>query len=103
MRQLATTEDTAEGGQEELEELEKFGHRSRIADRCTSRGQGSDFCPSYTCICGRVVAASHGDDELPSSMSSLEIPDSLGDLAQRVGPVDDWGHLAGLDELLQNN
>ena len=34
-------------------------------------------------------------------MSLFQIPDGLGNLAQRVRPVDDRRDLAGLDELLQ--
>jgi hypothetical protein len=49
-----------------------------------------------------VVGGSHGDDDLSPSVSLLQIPDGLGDLAQWVGPVDDRRHLAGLDQLLQH-
>src|SRR5215208_5301744 len=46
--------------------------------------------------------ASHGDDDFSSSVSFFQIPDGLGDLAQRVSPVDDWCDLTGFDELLED-
>src|SRR5215208_1000188 len=46
--------------------------------------------------------ASHGDDDFSSSVSFFQIPDGLGDLAQRVSPVDDRCNLAGFDELLED-
>jgi hypothetical protein len=42
---LATAQGVDESGQEEPEE---FDHRGRIADRCTSRVRGADFCPPTT-------------------------------------------------------
>ena len=50
-----------------------------------------------------MVGASDGDDDLSSSVSLLEIPDRLRDLAQRVRPVDNRRHLSGFEELLENN
>jgi hypothetical protein len=41
--------------------------------------------------------ASHGDDDFSSSVSFFQMPDGLGDLAQRVRPVDDRCDLAGFD------
>src|SRR3712207_1875400 len=46
--------------------------------------------------------ASHADDDFPSSASLLQIADGLGDLAQRVGAVDDRCDLPGFDELLED-
>jgi hypothetical protein len=46
--------------------------------------------------------ASHGDDNFSSSVSFFQITDGLGDLAQRVRPVDDRCDLAGFDELPQD-
>jgi hypothetical protein len=34
-----------------------------------------------------------------SSVALFQIFDSLGDLAQRVTPVDNWCHLSGLHEI----
>ena len=48
-------------------------------------------------------SASDGDDELSSGVPLLQLPDGLGDLAQRVGPVNDRRELAGLDELPQDH
>src|SRR5918997_107036 len=47
--------------------------------------------------------ASHGDDDLSSSVSSFQIPDGLGDLGEWVRPVDDRCDLAGFDELLEDD
>src|SRR5215204_3188866 len=47
--------------------------------------------------------ASHGDDDFSLSVSLFQIPDGLGDLAQRVGPVDDRCDLAGFYELLEDD
>src|SRR5215208_2491450 len=47
--------------------------------------------------------ASHGDDDFSSSVSLFQIADRLGDLAQRVRPVDDRCDLAGFDELLEDD
>jgi hypothetical protein len=41
----------------------------------------------------------HADDDLSSSVSLFEIPDGLGNLGERVGPVDDRCDLPGFDEL----
>ena len=38
------------------------------------------------------------DDDLAPRVAVLHVPDGRGHLAQRVGPVDDRCHLAGLDE-----
>jgi hypothetical protein len=46
---------------------------------------------------------SKGDDDFPSSVSGLDIADSLRCLAQRVCAVDDRSDLSGLDELFENN
>ena len=43
--------------------------------------------------------ASHGDDELASGPSFLEVANGLGNLGQRVGPVDHRGELPRFDEL----
>ena len=45
------------------------------------------------------LGASDGDDDLPAGVALLHVPDGVGGLAQRVGPVDDRRHLARLDEL----
>src|SRR3712207_1974295 len=42
---------------------------------------------------------SDGDDELSSDVSFFQITDGLGDLGERVSPVDDRCELAGLYEL----
>ena len=48
----------------------------------------------------RDSGASHGDDDLAAaSVAMYQIPDGLGDLAQRVGPIDDRRDLAGLKQL----
>ena len=47
--------------------------------------------------------ASHGDDEFTLSVSLLQIPDGLWNLGERVRPVDDWGELAGFDEILEDD
>ena len=49
----------------------------------------------------RRAPLSHRDDDLAASMPLFQVPEGLGDLAQRVRPVDDRLDLAGLDELLQ--
>src|SRR5215204_3832317 len=46
--------------------------------------------------------ASHGDDDFSSSVSFFQIPDGLGDLGERVRPVDDRCYLSGFDELLED-
>src|ERR1700750_3310686 len=46
-------------------------------------------------------AASDGDDDLSAGVALLHVPDGVGCLAQRVRPVDDRRHLAGLDELVE--
>ena len=51
----------------------------------------------------RRQSASDGDDELSSGVPLLQLPDGFGDLAQGVGPADDRGELAGLDELPQDH
>jgi hypothetical protein len=45
---------------------------------------------------------SHGDDDLPSGLSRLQISNRLGNLAQRERPVDDRRHLPGFDQVLQD-
>src|SRR5215210_3279492 len=47
--------------------------------------------------------ASHGDDDFSSRVPFYQIPDGLGDLAQRVGSVDDRCDLPGFDELLEDD
>ncbi len=37
-----------------------------------------------------------------TSVALFEIPDRLGDLAQRVAPVNYWDYFSGLKELLQD-
>jgi hypothetical protein len=39
------------------------------------------------------------DDDLARSVTFLHVPDGRGDFAQRIRPIDDRCHLAGLDEL----
>src|ERR1700691_388434 len=39
------------------------------------------------------------DDDLALGVAVPQVPDGLGGLAQRVGPVDDRPDLAGLDEV----
>jgi hypothetical protein len=46
---------------------------------------------------------SHGDDDFSSGVSLFQIPDRLGDLGERVGPVDDRCDLPGFDELLEDD
>jgi energy-coupling factor transporter ATP-binding protein EcfA2 len=50
---------------------------------------------------GAVRTPSHGKDDLRARVLHFEVPDGLGSLAQRVGPVDDRGDLSGLDEFSQ--
>src|SRR5215203_7083399 len=45
---------------------------------------------------------SHADDDLSSGVSLFQITDGLGDLTQRVYPIDDGCDLTGLDELLED-
>ena len=47
--------------------------------------------------------ALHGDDDILSVVSLIQIPDGLGDLAQRVRPVADRCDLPGFDELLEDD
>ena len=42
-----------------------------------------------------VAGASDGDDDLAPGVACFERPHGLGDLAQRVGPADARGELAG--------
>src|SRR5260370_32817753 len=44
-------------------------------------------------------ARSEGDDDLSPGVPLLQVADGLGDLAQRVRPVDDRCDLSGFDEL----
>src|SRR6516225_8029748 len=64
------------------------------------------FClpwPSPSSNCGQYdVAGSYGDDNLSPGVSLLEVADSLGNLAQRVGPIDDRRDLPGLEQLPQD-
>src|SRR5919199_5187644 len=54
---------------------------------------------SYRCgVSGTAVRASNVDDDLPPSASLVQIPDGVGDFAQRVRPVEDRHDLARLDE-----
>src|SRR5207244_6551585 len=48
-----------------------------------------------------VGRRSDRDGHLPSDVPGFEVPDGLGNIRQRVGPVDDRSHLAGFDELAQ--
>jgi hypothetical protein len=57
--------------------------------------------PSYLVDEG-LRFASHGDDDFTSSVSHFQMLDGLGDLAQRVRPVDNRPELAGLHKLLQD-
>src|SRR5213082_2542794 len=81
--------------------------------RATSSASGSSWSFSLCCgdsgfrpygfpVSGLAVRAAHGDDELPPSASLVQIADGVGDLAQRVRPVDHRGDLAGGDEFLQD-
>ena len=47
--------------------------------------------------------ASHGDDGFSSGVFFFQIPHGLGDLSERVGPVDDRCDLPGFDELLEDH
>src|SRR6266545_6778737 len=49
------------------------------------------------------IRASHGDDDLSSSVSRFHVAHGLGDLAERVRPIDDGRDLPGLDELLEHD
>jgi hypothetical protein len=49
-----------------------------------------------------TVIGLHGDDDLAASLACYQRPHSLGDLAQRVSPPDEWPELAGLDQLPQD-
>ena len=53
--------------------------------------------------CSRVAMRSHCDDNLPPGAAVDHVLDGRGGFAQRVGPVDDRGDLAGLDELLEDD
>lgn len=48
------------------------------------------------------AGGSHGDDDLPPGVSFFEVADSLSNLAQRIGPVDDRRDLPGLEKLAQD-
>jgi hypothetical protein len=47
--------------------------------------------------------ALHSDDDIFSVVPLFQIPDGLGDLAQRVRPVADRCELPGFDELLEDD
>ena len=47
----------------------------------------------------RLRAWSHRDDDLSSSVPIIQVADGRGNLAERVGLVDDGRDVAGLDEL----
>jgi hypothetical protein len=68
-----------------------FGQR---ATRC-QEGEAWRACRSPS---GRPA---DGDDDLAARVALSPVPDRLGDLAQRVGPVDQRRDLAGLDQLPQ--
>jgi len=48
-----------------------------------------------------ATRTSHGDHDLPSAVTSPQIPEGVRDFAQRERSVDDRCDLAALDELLQ--
>ena len=47
--------------------------------------------------------AFHGDDDILSIVFLFQIPDGLGDLAQRVRPVADRCDPPGFDELIEDD
>src|SRR3989304_3360648 len=53
-------------------------------------------------ICA-VVRASHGDDVLALGVSFSHGPESVGDFAQLITPVDDRCHFSGLEKLSQDH
>src|ERR1051325_5188745 len=63
------------------------------------RGGGAEEARSQTRSVPYDLSASDGEDDLPADVPLLHVPDGVGGLAQRVRPVDDRRHLAGLDEL----
>ena len=76
------------------------------------RARSLDFLQDHTCAIGckrrlgrllamaPVIRTSHGDNDLSSAVTFLQIPESVRDFAQRERSVDDRRELAGLDELL---
>ena len=44
----------------------------------------------------------YGDDNLSPGVPFFEVSNGLGSITQRVGPVDDWRDLAGLEKLAQD-
>jgi hypothetical protein len=40
-----------------------------------------------------LLVGLQGDDDLSADVACFEMPDGLGDLAQGIGPVDDWATL----------
>src|SRR5918995_1757273 len=68
--------------------------------------QASEYgLPSIPQLRGWVIRLSgfpsHGDDGFSSGVSFFQISDGLGDLGERVRPVDDRCELAGFDKLLE--
>src|SRR5215472_8286947 len=55
---------------------------------CALASRGRVSRPALRSWRGRPCR-SHGDDDLPLGVACFEVADGLGDLAQRVGPVDD--------------
>ena len=52
-------------------------------------------------LSGAAVRASNADDDLPPSTSRVQVADGVGDLAQRIRPVDHGRDLAGFNQLRQ--
>src|SRR5713226_4891310 len=51
----------------------------------------------------RLGYASHGDDDLSLGVSFSHVPESVGDFAQLVTPVNDRCHLSGLEKVSQDH
>src|SRR6266545_8061242 len=60
------------------------------------------WCVSFTWA-PSMASFSNADDDLPHSLSRLQVADRLGNLAQGERPVDDRRDLPGFDELLQDD
>src|SRR5712691_829931 len=71
--------------------------REYDGEQLLSEGHG----PHRTAL--RLGYASHGDDDLSLSVSFSHVPESVGDLAQLVTPVDDRCHFPGLEKLSQDH
>ena len=88
-----------------LPDLQVEGHQPRTPP---ANRAGATTRPGPARRCSRRLLtatrrASHGDDDLAACAAFSHVPDGVGDVAQRVGPVDDRRDLPGFDELLEDH